>query len=204
VHSLHLRQALQHLGVGDYDRSAPFSLSVLSLSSDPGALAIGPQLAVFAATLGVPTALVIDPKGDAPATAVLRVACSTAPPAGSNRPVLLRVADSVEAGRQMGAALTVAVVVLDRQDPQVADMARTTMTTFAVTAGATTAEQLAKAAASATTDGREIAGIFVGNPDPTDRTTGHIRHQPARSGQRSIARRVNDATAELRQIRVNR
>ena len=42
-----------------------FSLAVLCLSSDAGALALGPQLAVFASSLGIPTALVIGPQQDA-------------------------------------------------------------------------------------------------------------------------------------------
>src|SRR6516225_6761807 len=54
------------------------SLIVLSLSSDPGALALGPQLAAFAASLGIPTALVIGPQQDANAVAALRAACGSA------------------------------------------------------------------------------------------------------------------------------
>ena len=45
---------------------------VLSLSSDPRAIALGPQLAVFAASQGIPTALVIGPQQDATVTATLR------------------------------------------------------------------------------------------------------------------------------------
>ena len=52
------------------------SFTVLSLSSDPGALALGPQLAVFAASLGIPTALVIGPQQDVNAAATLRTACA--------------------------------------------------------------------------------------------------------------------------------
>ena len=46
-------------------RATGSSVAVLSLSSDPGAFALGPQLAVFAASLGIPTALVIGPQQDA-------------------------------------------------------------------------------------------------------------------------------------------
>ena len=65
------------------DGSASSSLAVLSLSSDPGALALGPQLAVFAASLGIPTALVIGPQQDENATATLRTACAAPLPASS-------------------------------------------------------------------------------------------------------------------------
>ena len=61
------------------------SLAVLSLSSDPKALALGPQLAVFAASLGIPTALVIGPQQDANATATLRAACAAPPTVPSGR-----------------------------------------------------------------------------------------------------------------------
>ena len=40
------------------------SLAVLSLASDPGAIALGPQLAVLAAFLGIPTTLVVGPQQD--------------------------------------------------------------------------------------------------------------------------------------------
>ena len=50
---------------GSTTAMAGFSLAVLSLSSDPGPLALGPQLAVFAASLGIPTTLVIGPQQDA-------------------------------------------------------------------------------------------------------------------------------------------
>jgi hypothetical protein len=43
-----------------------------------------------------------------------------------------------------------------------------------VSAGAATAEQLARAATAASADGREIFGILVANPDPGDQTTGRI------------------------------
>ena len=68
-----------------------FSLTVLSLSTDPRSLALGPQLAVFAASQGIPTALVIGPQQDADATATLRTACAVPPSASSKRLGHLRV-----------------------------------------------------------------------------------------------------------------
>src|ERR1700728_1738057 len=53
-----------------------FTLAVVSLSSDSAALALGPQLAVFAASQEIPTALVIGPQEAATATATLRTACA--------------------------------------------------------------------------------------------------------------------------------
>jgi hypothetical protein len=53
-----LHKALQELGVIDRPAGGGF-LTVLSLSADPAALALGPQLAVCAASRGIKTALVI-------------------------------------------------------------------------------------------------------------------------------------------------
>ena len=88
-----------HIG---YD-SRSSSLTVLSLSSDPGALALGPQLAVFAASSGIPTALVIGPQQDENVTAALRTACAMQPPASSKRPRHLQV--TVSDGGDTGWAL---------------------------------------------------------------------------------------------------
>ena len=63
------------------------------------------------------------------------------------------------------AALTIVVAVVDDQTPQVADTMRTTTTVLGVSAGATTAGQLARTASSAAADGREIAGILVADPN---------------------------------------
>ena len=71
--------------------AAALSLAVLSLSSDPDALALGPQLAVFAAAQGIPTSLVIGPQQDAAATA--RCAPRALPsPEHRERDGLLRIA----------------------------------------------------------------------------------------------------------------
>ena len=51
---------------------------------------------------------------------------------------------------------------------------RATATVLGVSAGAATAEQLARVAASAAADGRDIAGILVADPDPADHTTGRL------------------------------
>ena len=96
VHAWRLRAALQQLGLvgpgqSPYNGDGRFSLAVLSLSSDPRALALGPQLAVFAASVGIPTALVIGPQQDAGTAATLRTACAAPPSASSKRPSLLQV-----------------------------------------------------------------------------------------------------------------
>jgi capsular polysaccharide biosynthesis protein len=184
VHAWRLRTALKELGIvgpnasngSNASNGTSASLAVLSLASDPGAFALGPQLAVFAASLGIPTALVIGPQQDTTATATLRTACAVAPLPSSKRSGNLQVAvaDDSNGNGKSDAALTVVVTVVDDENPSVADTLRATTTVLGVSAGAATAEQLARTAVSAAADGREVAGILLADPDPTDRTTGRV------------------------------
>ncbi len=202
-----VRNALRQLGMAGFNVSngsdgGNSSLAVVSLSSDPGALAVGPQLAVFAASLGIPTALVIGRQQDADATAMLRTACAVPPPGSSKRSSHLGVTVSGggDVDRPPGAALTIVVAVVDAQAPQVADTMRTTTTVLGVSAGATTAEQLARTASSVAADGREIAGILVADPEPTDHTTGRIPQQPRPKQTQAThaSEKRNSKTAEIR------
>jgi capsular polysaccharide biosynthesis protein len=204
-----MRTALHQLGMlghplgdsldnGEIGRRS--SLAVLSLATDRGAMALGPQLAAFAASLGIPSALVVGPQQDTTVTASLRTACAVPPPDSAKRPSQLRltVVDGDLAGRVPEAALVVVVVVVDPRTPQIPDtVMRTTSTVLGVSAGAATAEQLARAAVSAAADGREVAGIIVADPEPTDRTTGRIPHlmRPAR---RKRPTRLRGLVTEIR------
>jgi capsular polysaccharide biosynthesis protein len=202
LHELQLRRALQQLematiGVSAGNPDDRWSFTVLSLSSDPRALALGPQLAIFAASQGISTALVIGPQQDARVTAALRTACA-APPISSKRPGQLQVTVSdgdVEA--QRNATLAVVVVVVDGRNPQVPDTMRTTATLLGVSSGAATADQLARAAVSAATSGRQVTGILVADPDSNDVTTGRLP-QLGRRGQRRIPTRMTGIATEIR------
>ena len=199
-----LRNALRQLGMAGFNVNSDSdggssSLTVLSLSSDPGAMAIGPQLAVFAASLGISTTLVIGSQRDTDATATLRTACDVPPPASSKRSSYLRVAvsDGGQATRLPGAALTIVVAVVDALIPRVADTMHATTTVLGVSAGGTTAGQLARAASSAAADGREIDGILVADPEPTDHTTGR-NPEPAGPMQPKVPGRLRGLTTEIR------
>lgn len=205
VHAWRLRAALQQVGMGGsgqsaYNGDSSFSLAVLSLSSDPKALALGPQLAMFAASVGIPTALVIGPQKDASIAATLRTACAVPPPASSKRPSLLRVVATNDGpvDEQPGVALSVAVAVIDTRTPEVPDVMRTTATVVGVTAGVATADQLAQVAVAASADGREITGILVADPDPADRTTGRIPHMVSPTRRRLPSRLKGFVTTEIR------
>jgi capsular polysaccharide biosynthesis protein len=199
-----LRHALQQLGlpavkVRDGAGSGGSSLAVVSLSSDPKAVALGPQLAVYAASLGIPTALVIGPHEDTTAAATLRTACAAAPRESSKRSSYLHITVSDGSGvdGQLNAALTVVVVVIDSQTPQLSGTMSTTATVIGVSAGVATAEQLARAATSAAADGRLIAGILVADPEPTDTTTGRIP-QPSRPPQYRSPTQTKDPITKIR------
>ena len=210
VDAWQLRTALQQLGMTNHDllgRSSydggggGFSVAVLSLSCDPGALALGPQLAVFAASHGIPTALVIGPQQDINAAAALRTACAVPPSEPLKRPNLLRVtvSDDGSAAGHADAALIVVVVVIDAQEPEIPDTMRTTATVLGVSAGTATAEQLASAAVVAAADGRDISGIFVADPDSADRTNGRIP-RPVQSARRKPSGRPEGIATEIRRL----
>jgi capsular polysaccharide biosynthesis protein len=205
VHAWSLRRALNQLGLVDLDLEIPAdqdgsSIAVLSLSADRTALAVGPQLAVFAAGLGVPTTLLIDPQQDEHATASLRAACRglLAQRSGDGDPGLLRVAVTDREGiEQQPGGLKVIVAVVDGQAPKVAETIRGDVTVLAVSAGTATAEQLARVAVSAAASGRDFAGVIVADPEPDDKTTGRLP-QPARRPGRRQPTRLTGTTTETR------
>jgi capsular polysaccharide biosynthesis protein len=223
VHSWQLHTALQQLGMPrpgfgrpandgngsslyDNDRASrydgdggPFALLVLSLSSDSGALALGPQLAAFGASQGISTSLVIGPQQDAAATATLRTACAVPPSEASMRQGMLRVIACDEGGADIppDTALVIVVAVMDSRAPKMPDTMRTNATVVGVSAGAATAEQLALAAVAAGADGREITGILVADPDPSDQTTGRIPHL-ARPARRGLPNRLRGVVTEIK------
>ena len=188
-----LRKVLRQLGAGGGS-----SLAVLSLSDDRGALALGPQLAVFAASLDIPTALVVGPQQDAITTAALHAACAAGPESRGPGNLHVTVSDHGDASRVPEGGLTVVVSVVDGRAPRVANTMRTTMTVLAVASGAVTAQQLARVAASAAGDGRDVAGILVADPDPADQTTGRLP-QLARLGQHRMPTRMTSAVTEIMQ-----
>ncbi len=198
VHGWTLRKALNHLDLIDTRGGRGASLTVLSLSSDPGAVALGPQLAVFATSLGIPTALVIGPRQDTNATATLCAACAVTPVVSSGPGQLqIAVGNDEDAEAPRAAALTIVVAVLDDQASQVSQVTRTTATVLGVSAGVATAEQLARVAVSAAGDGRDIAGIIVADPDSADHTTGRLP-EPSRLAQRRVPARRTGSTVTRR------
>jgi capsular polysaccharide biosynthesis protein len=203
VYEWRLRKALQQLSVSGIHLAAGWNgggastMSVISLAGDRSALALGPQLAVVASSLGIPTALVVGPQQDVRFTATLSTACAEYKDSVAGRGGMLRTAvgDDPRNPGYPGAMLTIVVSVVDAHSPEVAATARTTATVIGVSANAVSAEQLARVAVSAAAEGRDIAGFLVANPDPVDHTTGRIP-QLVRLPQQIMPTRVTGTVTE--------
>jgi capsular polysaccharide biosynthesis protein len=207
-----LIRLLRHLGVVDAKTSnkdtgngasegsaAPLILAVLSLATDQKALALGPQLAAFAAAQGVRTGLVLLPHQDTAVTAALRTACAAPVPAqsstGQHKPLRLAVSEDGTFDR-LDDALIVVVAVLDDTPSPLPDALGATVTLLGVSAGAATAEQLAQAATVAAAHG-EVAGFLIADPDPSDQSTGRMPRL-APPAWRQAPTRVNDVPTEIK------
>lgn len=197
-----LRTMLHQLGAvgpdpADLRTRGGSSLAVLSLSGDRSALALGPQVAAFAASLGVSTTLVAGPRQDANFAGALYDACAAARESARG-PGNLHVTASDDGGSSQlpGSALTVIVAVVDGHAPRVANAMSATTTVLGVTQGAVTAQQLARVAAGAAGADRDIVGILVADPDPADQTTGRLP-QVARPAQHRMPTRMTGAATEV-------
>ena len=190
VESWALRQVLRGLVPADrkgLSRSAgrvdhPQSLTVVSLSGDARGLAIGPQLAAFASSLGVVTRLV--PTVGHVRAPTLWAACATERKAPA-RPGLLvgNVPDDEKVD------LTIFLVVVERTRPYLGDTPATAATILSVAAATATEQDLARVAVAVDDAGRRIDGIVVADPDQTDRTSG--RHSmPERSRRLALPTRL--------------
>jgi hypothetical protein len=189
VHAWRLRTILDRLGLtakSGTNGYGTLSLAILSLSSDRKAFGLGPQLAAFAASLGIPTAFVVTATQEAEATAALRAACATPATRLQDGNLLLAVdtGDGVDS-RVARARLVVVVTAVDEESKELPGVARTTVALLGISSGAVTSDQLAQAAAVAADAGSVVAGILVADPDPDDKTTGLVP-RPTSPARRSL------------------
>jgi hypothetical protein len=162
---------------------------VVSLSDDVRGLAIGPQLAAFASSLGITTRLVTR-VGDEKAAA-LWAACS-AEHGGQLRPGLY-VGDAPD-GQAID--LTITLVVADRRHPNLREAPASAATILSVAPAIATEQELARLAVAVDDTGRRIDGIVVADPDQTDRTSG--RHtMDERSRQPTLPTRLTGGVASF-------
>ena len=150
------------------------TVAVVSRATDSAALAVGPQLAVFASSLGIPTALVVCAESAGEAIAPLRAAAAAWSPASATQAGTLRViaATGADLAALPKAALTVIVTASDDAAPRVSQAISGQLTVLAVSPRLATPEQLARVAAAASDAGGNVVGIMVANPEPDDVTTG--------------------------------
>lgn len=193
------------------DGTGRATIAVVSSAADPAALAIGPQLAVFASSLGIPTALIVCAQAPGEANTTLRAAAAAWSPASTAQANTLRVIAASDAELQGGlppAALTVIVTTVDDAAPLVSEVVRAHATVLAVSPRVATPEQLARVAASAADAGGNVVGIMVANPEPDDATTGFApamgrqpRALPTRMNGTTRAPRGNGVVATMREER---
>lgn len=189
VESWAFRQVLR--GLAPADRTAepraagkvdhPESIIVVSLSGDVRGLAVGAQLAVFAASLGIATRMVNAVGHDRAAT--LWAACAT-DRAAAPRPGLF--VGEVPDGQAID--LTIILAVADRRQPDLGSAPPATATILSVAAASATEQELARVAVAIDEAGRRIDGVVVADPDRADRT----------SGRRTMEERSRELTLPVR------
>lgn len=190
------RQALRHLmslespaGEGrlrDVEGKAtpPRSVAVITLAGDPRGLVAGPQLASFAASLGLRTRLGCVQRHEA--AAALWAACSSFDQGHETRPNLW-VESRPDGGQELD--LSVVLAVVDRQEPKLVEVPASAVVVLALSAGSATAEELARLAVTVDDAGARIRAIVVTDPDNLDRTTGRLL-QHDRAQQAPLPSRV--------------
>jgi hypothetical protein len=165
-----------------------FSLTVIALAGDRHALTIAPELAVFAATLGLSVAFVVGT--DSESTATLRRTCAARSRESSATRQNLLTYECPPDVEPEWTALTVTLVAVDPKAANLVDwslalparVSRPEATILAVSSGFAVAEELAVVTKSVPRDLPPVSGILVANPDPADRTTGQF---PPAAGRRT-------------------
>jgi hypothetical protein len=173
VESWAFRQLLRGLVPADHKLKSrapgkvdhPRSLTVVSLAGDGRGVAIGPQLAAFAASQGISTRLVAAVgQENAPA---LSAACAADRKAVA-RPGLhvgdILVNEIID--------LVIILVVVDRRQPDIGGVPESEAVILSVAAGTASEQELARVVLAVDNTGRRIDGIVVADPDRTDRTSG--------------------------------
>jgi hypothetical protein len=162
-------RGLMHEGAGKRAHDEPLTLVVLTISGDTGALAIGPQIATFAAATGIKSQLFAAQLHESATT--LWAACSQA----SQGPMPENLTVTTTPETPEGVSLSVRLVVLDRDTPAPeAEVVEGGVGLLAVSSAAVTRRNLADAVVAADRAGLLVQGIVVANADPLDRTTGRL------------------------------
>ena len=165
------------------DAEPPAGVTIVTMAGDNAAVAIAPQLAVFAAASGVRTLLVVtgrDPVGRDAAPGVPRGGAHDQ--AGAHRTCGSRRRAPGEAVEPDAAQLVVTVAVTEQGTIDL-DPDRPSTVLLGVSAGEATPESIAEVAAAAAGAKRPLAGVIVANPEPDDGTDRpHLRAARRRVG----------------------
>ncbi len=163
---------------GSSVNSGAMDLSALVLAGDEKAVAAITKLPAFAASLGIPVALVVD--GSNASTQRLAIACAARDPldVGAPRPNLLTYASVPSKGPE-GVSLTVTVEVVDPVTLDVSDVpsapsapGRRQGAILVVSSGFATPEDLQVVALASEHRGQPLVGVVVADPERTDQTSG--------------------------------
>ena len=178
--------SVHHDGVG---------IHAIVLAGDDRAVAAAAEIPAFAASLGIPVALVVT--GSEASTEQLAIACAARDPLEANapRPNLLTYA-STPGRAPSGVALAVTLEVVDPATLDVGDIeptidvpGRKESALLIVSSGFAKPEELEVVSQAAEHHGRPLVGIVVADPEPSDKTSG--LQQPRRvmgpNGPRQIA-----------------
>jgi capsular polysaccharide biosynthesis protein len=178
--------SVHHEGVG---------VHAIVLAGDDRAVAAAAELPAFAASLGLPVALVV--VGSSSSTQQLAIACAARDPLAVDapRPNLLTYA-TAPGKAPGGVALAVTLEVVDPVTLDVADIeptpglpGRLESALLVVSSGYAKREDLEVVALAAEHHGRPLVGVVVADPEPSDKTSG--LQQPRRligsNGPRQLA-----------------
>jgi capsular polysaccharide biosynthesis protein len=197
-----LRQALRQLARDKAEPVAgrlshPSSVTIVTLADDPRGLAIGPQVAAFAASHGVVTRLVGAQHQES--AAALWAACSTAPDDEVRDGLLV----DTHPNEARESELTVVLAVISRSQPSLEAVPPSDALVLAVSSGTATAEDLALLAVAVDEAGLDFDGIIVADPDRLDRSSGRILQQerPPRSTPTRLTGRALEGRARVADFR---
>ncbi len=155
-----VRRVLNAISIG---RSGGLDVQVVAFADDGPALTAGAYLALSAAQVATPTALV---PSDHRVLAPLRAASRLN--GGSPEHLIL----TTQVTESTTSHLIVSLVPVERDHPEIPPSEGTSL--IVVSSGAATAEDLARLALAAAEARDGIAGVVVVNPEPRDPTTGSV------------------------------
>lgn len=163
------------------------------LEGDDKAVSAAAGFPAFAATLGIPVALVVGSTNRS--TQQLAIACAARDPLdpGSSRPNFLTYA-SAPGAAPSGVSLTVTLEVVNPVTLDVADIEapipsvdRVSAAILVVSAGFARSDELEVVAIAAEHHGRPLTGIVIADPEPSDKTAGQQLNRVLEiGGQRRI------------------